>query len=163
MSLQIPGTRCAFPGAGRDPNLTLLVEPVIYCWGSRKVANSGFALAHHPGSELNVRVPARPYRHMQHTLLKMRRLVKYCGMGRCIFQARSRCGLPSPSVTLVQIWQPCERLISTAAGKGTKFRLGRVFAVLGRPTSPKPADSLFFRPLPTVSGEVGPLEGRLLN
>jgi hypothetical protein len=76
----------AFPGAGRDPNLTFLVEPVIYGWDSRKMASGGSALAHHPGSELNVRVPARPYRKMQHTSLKMRRLVKYYGMGRCMFK-----------------------------------------------------------------------------
>jgi len=67
------------------------------------------------------------------------------------------------SETLLQLWQPCEILIFERSWEGIRFRLGRVFAVLGRPTSPKPADSLFFRPLPTVSGEVGPLEGRLLN
>jgi hypothetical protein len=64
MSLQLPPAQDALPGTGRDPNLTFLVEPVIYCWVQRKVANSGFALAHDPGSELNVRVPARPYRQM---------------------------------------------------------------------------------------------------
>jgi hypothetical protein len=100
MSLQLPWHKGALPGAGRDPNL---IEPVIYYWGSRKVASRGFALAHHPGSELKVRVPARPYRHMQHTLLKMRRLVKYCGMGKMHIQARSRCGLPSPSCNEVKL------------------------------------------------------------
>lgn len=120
-------------------------------------------------SELKVRVPARPYRHMQHTLLKMRRLVKYCGMGRCMvkLEAAVVCRVLScsetKSETLLQLWQPCEILIFERSWEGIRFRLGRVFAVLGRPTSPKPADSLFFRPLPTVSGEVGPLEGRLLN
>jgi len=46
MSLQLPWHKGALPGAGRDPNL---IEPVIYYWGSRKVASRGFALAHHPG------------------------------------------------------------------------------------------------------------------
>jgi hypothetical protein len=122
MSLQLPWHKGALPGAGRDPNL---IEPVIYYWGSRKVASRGFALAHHPGSELKVRVPARPYRHMQHTLLKMRRLVKYCGMGRCIVKLEDAvvCRVLGCSETKVKpccnSGSPVKYLILSAAGKGS--------------------------------------------
>jgi hypothetical protein len=48
----------------KHAGVTLLVEPAIYLLGFREGGEQWLALAHHPGSEVNVRVPVRPYRHM---------------------------------------------------------------------------------------------------
>lgn len=94
--LQIPWHKMRFLEQAGILILRCWFEPVIYCWVSRKVANSGLLWAHHPGSELNVRVPARPYRHMQHTLLKNEASCQILWDGKS-------CGLLSPSCNEMKV------------------------------------------------------------